>query len=369
MIYREYGKTGKKVSILGFGGMRFKSIDNVDECVQMMIDAADAGVNYFDTAPAYMKTKSEKVFGEAFMEFKMRGIPFYSATKTFKTDEYSIRKEIDEQLKRMKIDFIDFYHVWCITTPEDWRGRKKAGVIQCFRKLRDEGIIGHICVSSHLIGNQIRELLMENVFEGVLFGYSVYNFNIRQAAFDAIRKHRLGCTVMNPLGGGIIPQHPHLFEFIKKNREETVVEAALRFIFSHEEINTALVGFGNREEVRQAIRAVDGYKKMSQEDMIRIKKHLSDSFADLCTGCQYCNECPEGIPIPKLMDAYNQKKLYQREEAILERLKWYWGIPTEDAERCVDCELCEELCTQHLPIMSRLKEIAAIVRKSTETSR
>lgn len=364
MIYREYGKTGKQVSILGFGGMRFRNVDDHEECVRMMLDAAGAGVNYFDTAPGYMGTRSEQVFGAAFREFKKKNIPFYCATKTFKADESSIRRELDVQLKRLHVDRIDFYHVWCITTLEDWEGRKKKGVIDAFRKLRDEGLIGHICVSSHLIGNQIRELLMENVFEGVLFGYSAYNFNIRRAAFDAIRKYRLGCVVMNPLGGGIIPQNPGVFQFIKTKNDETVVEAALRFIFSHDEINTALVGFGTREEVAQAVKAVEGYRRISRADMNRIRKGIHASFADLCTGCRYCDECPEGIPIPKFMDAYNHKLLYGREQELLERLKWHWDMSASPAERCVECGLCEKLCTQHLPIVKRLKEIVSLSKKS-----
>ena len=360
MIYREYGKTGKKVSMLGFGGMRFKNVDDTETCVAMMLDAAQAGVNYFDTAPGYMGTRSEQVFGEAFKEFQKRGISFYSATKTFKASEDSIRRELDEQLRRLNVDHIDFYHVWCITTLEDWEGRKKKNVIKAFQKLKQEGLIKHICVSSHLIGDQIRELLMEGVFEGVLFGYSAYNFNIRAAAFDAIRRHKLGCVVMNPLGGGIIPQNPGVFDFVRTREEETVVEGALRFIFSHDEICTALVGFGNREEVSQAVKAVQGYSKIPAGEMTRMREHIKDSFRDLCTGCRYCDECPEGIPIPKLMDAYNHKLLYGKEQELLDRLSWHWSISKNLADRCVECGLCEELCTQHLPIMSRLREIASI---------
>lgn len=364
MLYRDYGKTGKKVSILGFGGMRFKNVNDTEECARMMLDAAEAGVNYFDTAPNYMGTKSEEVFGEAFAEFQRRGIPFYSATKTFKADESSIRRELEAQLRRLRVDRIDFYHVWCITTLEDWSGRKRKGVIDAFGKLREEGLIEHICVSSHLIGNQIRELLMEGVFEGVLFGYSAYNFNIRKAAFDAIRKHRLGCVVMNPLGGGIIPQNPGVFDFIKTRNDETVVEGALAFIFSHDDINTALVGFGTREEVAQAVKAVEQYRRVSGQDMRRIREHIKESFKDLCTGCRYCDECPEGIPIPKFMDAYNHKLLYGNEQELLDRLRWHWDVPAALAGNCVECELCEKLCTQHLPIMKRLREIAARVGKS-----
>lgn len=369
MIYRDYGKTGKKVSILGFGSMRFKNIDKTDECVEMMLEAARGGVNYYDTAPGYFGTKSEAVFGEAFTEFKRKNIPFYCATKTHKSDEKSIRKEIETQLRRLNIDAVDFYHIWCITALKDWHKRKEKGVLKAFGKLKDEALIGHICVSSHLIGDQIKDLLMEGVFEGVLFGYSAYNFNIRQAAFQAITAHNLGCVVMNPLGGGIIPENPGIFDFIKTKFDETIVEAALRFIYSHKEITAALVGFGNKNEVQEALKAVESYHEMPAKEIERIKSRLSDSFQDLCTGCQYCDNCSEGIPIPKLMDAYNHRRLYGTDQAMLERLNWHWGVPALEAEKCIECGQCEQECTQHLPIMERLREIAAIGRKSKGKNR
>jgi predicted aldo/keto reductase-like oxidoreductase len=203
MLYREYGQTGKEVSAIGFGGMRFEAVEEIDTCVEMMVTAAESGINYFDTAPLYFGGKSEIAFGHGLAELRRRDIPYYLSTKTFKTTESEVRTELDQQLKRMKVDHIDFYHIWCITTPENWRQRKRDGVLEAFRKLKEEGLIKHICVSSHLIGDEIRELLMEGVFEGVLFGYSAYNFASRQKAFDAVKEHNLGAVVMNPLGGGL----------------------------------------------------------------------------------------------------------------------------------------------------------------------
>ena len=72
MIYRDYGTTGKKVSLLGFGGMRFEHIDDTEECVKIMVKAAEGGVTYFDTAPAYFGVKSEAVFGKGFAELRRR---------------------------------------------------------------------------------------------------------------------------------------------------------------------------------------------------------------------------------------------------------------------------------------------------------
>ncbi len=357
MIYRNYGKTGKSVSAVGFGGMRFESVDDRDTCVDMMVRAAEGGINYFDTAPKYFGTRSEEAFGAGLAELRRRQLPYYLSTKTFESDESAIRREIDGQLTRLGVDHIDFYHIWCITNLDNWRERKANGVLDAFRKLKDEGLIRHICVSSHLIGDQINELLMENVFEGVLFGYSAYNFATRQKAFDAIRAHDLGCVVMNPLGGGLIPNNPDLFSFVKTQENEGVVEAALRFLFAHREISVSLVGFGTSDHVDQAIAAVDGYQPISEAKLDAIKARASASFDGICTGCQYCDGCPEEIPIPKLMDAYNQKLLHGDYESLLNRLKWHWNIPAEEAAKCIECGQCEEACTQHLDITGRLKEI------------
>ncbi|MCL2044240.1 MAG: aldo/keto reductase [Treponema sp.] len=363
MLYREYGQTGKKVSVLGFGGMRFANIDNHDECITTMVTAAEGGVNYFDTAPGYFGIKSETVFGKAFAEFKRRGLPFYSATKTFATTPDAIRREIDAQLKRLNVPAVDFYHIWSITSLDNWQSRKNDGVLQTFIKLKDEGLIRHVCVSSHLINDEIKELLMEGVFEGVLFGYSAYNFQSRQAAFDAIREKKLGAVIMNPLGGGIISQYPEKFRFLCRPGEDTVT-AALRFLWDHPDISVALVGFETTGQVRQALAALESYQPRTETELADVKTRALASFEGVCTGCGYCDDCPQGIPIPKFMDAYNQK-IFNKEDGsdhIGNRLNWHWNINRSIAGKCTACGQCEEACTQHLNIIKRLGEISPAVK-------
>ena len=362
MLYRDYGQTGKSVSLLGFGGMRFANIDDHEECVRTMLVAAEGGVNYFDTAPGYFETKSETVFGRAFAEFRKRKIPFYSATKTFLSKESAIRREIEEQLKRMDIPAVDFYHIWCIKSPGEWQERRKNGILQTFRKLKDEGLIRHICVSSHLIKDEIKELLMEGVFEGVLFGYSAYNIQTRKAAFDAIKEKKLGAVVMNPLGGGIIPKYPERFDFLKRPGESTVT-AALRFLWDHREISVTLVGFETEKHVEEALAAMEGYKPKTEAELEAVKAKAPSSLEGLCTGCGYCVAdpgCPQKIPIPMFMDAYNQKLLHtsNRKDPIGDRLNWHWSLERSVAGKCTGCGLCEKECTQHIDIIKRLKEIA-----------
>jgi len=364
MLYRSYGKTGKRVSLLGFGGMRFRDIEKREANVELMVEAAKAGINYFDTAPGYFGTKSEETFGEAFRELKRLNLPFYCATKTFHSKPDEVRKEIEAQLPRLGVDAIDFYHVWCIASLRTWRERKQDRVLETFLRLKEEGLIRHISVSSHLIGEDIQELLREDVFEGVLFGYSASTFPFREPAFKVIAERNLGAVVMNPLGGGVIPDHPDLFGFVKSRPEETVVEAALRFLFAHEKISSVLVGCRDPDDLRGALRALDGYRPIAPEVFKRIRESIGPAFQDLCTGCRYCVDCPEQIPIPELMDAYNLRKLYRDDKKALNRLKWHWNIAPEEAARCIECGQCEDACTQHLAIVERLKELAALAPPS-----
>ncbi|MCL2479591.1 MAG: aldo/keto reductase [Treponema sp.] len=359
MLYREYGKTGIKISLVGFGGMRFGEIDKTDKCVGMMVKAAKGGITYFDTAPGYFDSKSESVFGKGFAELRRLGLPYYSATKTFKTTESDIRREIDGQLRRLDIPAIDFYHVWSVKSPEDWQERKRDNIVSALRKIKEEGLIKHICVSSHLEGTETEDLLGEGVFEGILFGYSAYNYRIREAAFRAIKSKKIGAVVMNPLGGGIIPQHPERFTFLKRGNED-IVSAALSFLWDHQEITCTLVGFKEESHVDMALKAMESYKPRTEKELEAVKNQSSISMDGLCTGCNYCDGCPQGIQIPKFMDAYNQKLLNKNgsRSSIMDRLRWHWGIDAAKAGECTACGQCEKACTQHINIIERLKEIS-----------
>jgi predicted aldo/keto reductase-like oxidoreductase len=285
--------------------------------------------------------------------------PFCVSTKSATSDACTVRKDLEKSLKRLNLDYIDFYHFWCIITLEEYEKRKKNGVLKEFEKLKDQGLIKHICISTHLPGTDIEKVLADYPFEGVLLGYSVMNFKYRDAGLDAAAKSNRGVVVMNPLGGGLIPQNPGRFGFVKTQKDETVVQGALRFLINDKRTNVALVGLSSQAQLDEALSAVDGFKPISRRAVEKIRSGLDESFDQLCTSCQYCDKCPQGISVPRMMDAYNHKMLSDKRIDMINRLRWHWEIDLESnyLGRCTQCGLCEEACTQRLPIRQRLQEL------------
>jgi len=364
MIYKPYGRTGIEVSALAFGGMRFIDQDDVDSCAQLVKSAYDAGINYFDTAPGY--GKSEDLFGVAFKEMKRTRSerPFYVSTKTSRSKPDDIRRDLDLSLQRMNIDAIDFYHMWCIIKRDAYERRKAAGALEEFGRLQEEGLIRHVCISTHMTGPEIGDLLADYPFAGVLLGYSAMNFAYREAGIEAAARQGCGVMVMNPLGGGLIPTHPERFAFVRTRPEESTVAGALRFIWSDPRITAALVGFSSPAQLAEALQAMDNHTPLTEAELQQIRSHMSDAFNELCTGCRYCDVCPVDIPVVKYMEAYNHLMLSGSEKEMLTRLRFHWGINREnsDLDRCIECGACEEACTQKLPILARFADIQRIMK-------
>ncbi|MDK2800688.1 MAG: uncharacterized protein PWQ70_2307 [Clostridiales bacterium] len=363
MQYKEYGKTGKKVSVIGFGGMRFRKEDyksgSLEKCAQVVRRASELGVNYFDTAPFYCDDTSEDIMGEAFKDMPN---PFYVSTKSmlnYESTADAVRRRIEKSLKRMGLQKITFFNMWCILNLNQYRKvMAPGGPYEGALKAKEEGLIEHIVFSTHCNGEEIQTIVNEGYFEGVTLGYNATNFAFRQKGIKAAYEKGLGVVTMNPLGGGIIPQNEDFYSFLKENEYDSVVQAALKFNASHKEITVVLPGMGTIEEVEENVKSGENFGEMTEERLNEMAKKLNESLDALCTGCQYCKGCPKDIEIPKYMDAYNMRILKKPDKEVNNRLKYHWGINKKKAAECIACGKCEELCTQHLPIIERLKYIA-----------
>lgn len=364
MYYKQYGNTTMKVSAVGMGTMRYNDDDinagNLEKCADIVLYAHEKGINFFDSAPFYCQDKSEEITGMALSQLPRDS--FYLSSKMNMgtiggkgtADEF--RKRLENSLKRLKVDYLDFYYLWCLLDLESFR--KQYDILYpFFEEAKKDGLIKNITFSSHMQGNDLERVIETNSFQGMLIGYNALNYRFRQAGIAAAHKRGMGITVMNPLGGGLIPNNPDIFRYLAEGTDLNVPQAALRFVASHKEISVALAGCTTKEHVDDAVRSVEGLVERPAAQIYAEYENKGVALNNLCTGCSYCDSCPQGIDIPKYMDSYNEKLLGNKIEG---RLKGHWGIPISKAAECIRCGQCEDLCTQHLPIMDRLEEIARL---------
>ncbi len=367
MIYREYGKTGKKISILGAGGMRYSDPSKLDEMAMVPLEAARLGVNYFDTAPYYCDDKSEDILGLALAQMRRENLPYYVSTKCGEADGDAMRQSIERSLDRLGIEKITFMHCWCVTSLGDFANREKGGAIKALLKAKDEGLVEHVVVSAHLSSDEMKTVIDAGYFEGMTIGFNAANFPYREKAIADAAANSMGVSIMNPLGGGEIMEYPDRFDFIRTREKQSLLEAALHFVMGHKGVTTALVGFRSLDDVRSAAAAAESFCPLSETELATIKLRLGEGFNSLCTTCNYCSGCPRGIPVVKFMEAYNKFIFSKDPKEAISRLKWHWDIENPSLlDACIGCEMCEQKCTQHLPILARFDEIQDMFRKASE---
>jgi hypothetical protein len=372
MRYVQYGSTGKQVSVVGFGGMRFDTSRDDEENAELVRYACERGVNYFDTAPGYCQDKSEEIFGLAFRD--MPG-EFCVSTKAMPTSVDTAAKARDAvrtSLDRMGVAKIDFFHVWCLRRPEHYELAVKAGgLYDGLLRCRDEGLIEHIAFSSHQPGGEIKAIIDTGRFDGVLLGVNVLNFPYRWDGVQAADDARCGVVAMNPLGGGEIPRHEEQLRFLSRPGEPAA-EAALRFVVGCPQINVALVGITRREHIDLACNVAETAEPFTKDELADVGRHVTSEMNTICTACGYCEGCPQNIPIPSYMQWYNDKVMFGKSDEEMVRSVSHhhnWGLLVgreADAGECIECGQCEEACTQHLNIIERLREIAGWERAAAE---
>jgi len=368
MIYKEYGKTGIKVSAVGFGGMRFDEKKSNEKNAKLLLYAKEKGINYFDTAPMYCSDTSEDIYGIAIEQMSDMRDEFYVSTKGMPTEfdtADKARAAVEKSLKRIKSGYIDFYHVWCIRTMDQYElAMKKGGQYEGLMKCKEEGLIKNIVVSTHLPGNNIQTIINDGNFAGVLMGVNILNFPYRWQGVQAAYEGDYGVVAMNPLSGGMIPKFENELGYLAAEGE-TPIEAAIRFCVSCPQITITLIGFTTKEHIDTACKVADNSAPFTQEDIERVKANVSENMDALCTGCGYCMKCcPKEIPIANYMQFYNDKAMFNKtEEELIKETKFHheWGLLVDrkaSAGDCIQCGKCEAECTQHLHIIERLAEIA-----------
>ena len=367
MLYRPCGRTGLDLPVISFGAMRIGHLaDNQEELNRLVARAVELGVNFFETCRAY--GSSEEQLGRAFEETGLRDKVIIStkSNETHANDADGVRRVVEEQLRRLRTDHLEFYQMWNVGSEERFQALMKKGAnYDTIAKLRDEGVIDHIGITVHAPPEMVIPWLETGAFESV----TVYYNPIRREVEPIIERAAelgMGVMVMGPLNGGLLGDPHANFEFLRGGGARTNAQGALRWVLSNPKVTCALSGISSMAELEENAQVASLDLSISPDERAEIDRHL-ERFEELkkglCTQCGYCKGCPVGIDIPQVMQALNTHQVYGAEHTARERLRRYTAKNPGPAD-CTECGQCVEKCPQRLPIPALLKKAQRLLEEN-----
>ena len=369
MNYRT-DKYGNKLSILGFGCMRFPmKAGRIDlaETEREILTAVEGGVNYFDTA--YIYPGSEAALGEILERNGLRD-RVYIATKLphylIKSRE-ALDKLFNEELRRLRTDHVDFYLMHMLTDTDTWERLKAMGIEEWIAEKKASGAIRQLGFSYHGNSDMFCKLIdaWDWDFCQIQYNYMDEHSQAGRRGLNHANGRGIPVVIMEPLRGGkLVSRLPEEAKRIFESYpiRHTPAQWAFRWLWNQPEVTVVLSGMNSDEMVRDNLRTAStvrvGELGPEEEAMLRqVVAAINSKMKVGCTGCGYCMPCPKNVDIPGTFAAYNRR--YQEGK--------FWGFvdyvictllrknPTP-ASNCIGCGKCEKHCPQHLPIRQKLGE-------------
>ena len=330
MEYRILGKTGLKISRLGFGGIPIQRIDAEGTRV-LMHKMKDAGINYIDTARGY--TVSEEYLGYALEGIREH---FVIATKSMARTKEAMAADIEISLKNLRTDYIDVYQIHNPSPQQLEQVMAPGGALEALMEAKSAGKIGHIGLTAHSL-DVFKTALDLPWVETFMFPYNIVESQGEKLIAECAKRN-IGFVDMKPLAGGAI--------------EDATL--ALRYICANEAVTVVIPGMAEEKELEQNLAAVNNTSPITAEEkaaFLEVRNQLGTNF---CRRCNYCQPCAAGINISAcfLFDGYLNR--YGLGDWAKER---YATLPVK-ASACIGCGACEDRCPYNLPIREMLKGVA-----------
>jgi len=373
MLYRELGKTGAQVSLLGFGAMRlpmleknYKSIVDEKESTKIIHRAFELGVSYIDTAYGYCEGLSEVAVGKAIKPWREK------ISLATKMPTWAVKKKGDctrflhEQLKKLDVEYIDFYHLHALSRDRMGKNIYKFDVLEEIQKAKIKGLIKHISFSFHDKAEVMKEIIDIGLFESVLCQYNLLDRSNEQMIAYA-REKGLGTVIMGPVGGGRLGVPSDVLRSVNKE-VSTTTELAIKFVMANPNVDCVLSGMSNLAMVEENAQVASKGRVLTDEEVKQVNEAMEENrkLAELyCTGCNYCMPCPYDINIPLNFSLMNYHRVYGLTDYAKQNYQWIGSnewMKGKKAEECVECGVCEKKCPQHIEIRKQLKETANALR-------
>ena len=327
MEYTTLGKTGLRVSRMGFGGIPIQKVD-ASVTRKLMERLAERGVNYIDTARGY--TVSESFLGEA-LEGGLRE-KFVLATKSMSRTKEAMAQDIETSLHNLRTDYIDLYQIHNPSLAELEQVAAPGGALEALLEAKAAGRIGHIGVTAHMASVFEKALTMDWV-ETVMFPYNIVETQ-GEALMQRCREQNVGFICMKPMAGGALED----------------ARSALRFIRQNENVSVVIPGMYDVREIDQNLEAMEDVSPLTEAEKAKldaIRKELGTQF---CRRCNYCQPCTADISISGIFVLEGYLNRYGLGDWARQR----YAAMGQKAGDCVGCGACEKRCPYQLPIRQML---------------
>ena len=330
MEYRILGKTGLKISRMGFGGIPIQKIDE-EGTRKLLHEMMEMGVNYIDSARGY--TVSEQYIG-----YGLEGIrdKFVLATKSMSRTKEAMAADIETSLGNFRTDYIDLYQVHNPSIEQLDQVIGEGGALEALMEAKAAGKIGHIGLTAHSTAVFERALGLDWV-ETIMFPYNI----VEQQGAELIHKcaeKNIGFIDMKPLAGGAI--------------EDATL--ALRYVCSNPDVTVVIPGMAEVRELEQNLAACSNTEPLADEELKAMDKVREQLGTDFCRRCNYCAPCTVGINIPSVFLFAGYLQRYDLADWAKDR----YSTLKVKASACIGCGKCEPRCPYHLPIREKLKKCA-----------
>lgn len=330
MKYTTLGKTGLKISRMGFGGIPIQRID-AEGTKKLMKQLAEEGVNYIDTARGY--TVSEEYLGYALEGIRDK---FVIATKSMARTREAMEADIEKSLGNLRTNHIDLYQVHNPSMEQLDTVIGEGGALEALLEAKAAGKIGHIGLTAHSTAVFERALGLDWV-ETIMFPYNI----VEQQGAELIHKcaeKNIGFIDMKPLAGGAI--------------EDATL--ALRYVCSNPDVTIVIPGMAEVRELEQNLAACSNTEPLADEELKAMDKVREQLGTDFCRRCNYCAPCTVGINIPSVFLFAGYLQRYDLADWAKDR----YSTLKVKASACIGCGKCEPRCPYHLPIREKLKKCA-----------
>ncbi|MDR1588473.1 MAG: aldo/keto reductase [Treponema sp.] len=327
-----FGRTELRVSRVAFGGIPIMRVSKA-EAVKLVREAVGLGINFIDTAHVY--ADSEEKIGEAIKG--MRREDLVIASKSPANDKKAFNEHLDLSLKRLGLDYIDIYQLHNIGS----EARRDAvlapgGAFEGLQEAVKAGKVRFPAFSGHSLPIAL-ELMKSGRFAVVQFPFNYIDHEAEKEAIPLAKELDMGFIAMKPMGGGLLNNAGLSFRYL------------LQF--------SGIVpdpGIERAEEIREIAGIVEKNPPLTAKDREDIEKLRSEFGPSWCHRCDYCQPCPQGIPISAVLGARSNVKRFEPSLSVS-----MIGPAIEKARKCLECRDCMKRCPYHLEIPTLLGKSVA----------